>query len=175
MTDGVRRVGPTGEIAFPMQEVVGLDVRKGNLPLLSYLLTADRWPTSGAREIRLPPLADVEVTLLEAPDALDGEWMDAADVLGAARAPLDGPIHPPEGDAEAATQLESQSLGVSVGLVGVRGPLAAKTATARLSVPVGRTFALRLRYGEQNRVFEFKPQKAGPLSLSARWGDLRIE
>ena len=173
-TDGVRHVGPTGEIQFPMREVVGLDLRKDGQPLLSLRLHASRWPTSGAREVRLPPIADVEA-VIEAPNLTGGRWEDADDSLGAARTPVDDAVHPVRGDPEAAAWLDSESMALAVGVMAASGPLLPKEGTLRLSFPLGEKRTLRLTYGEESRLLPISASKAGPTSVRARWFDLPRE
>jgi hypothetical protein len=174
-TDGVRRVGPTGEVQTPMQKAIGLDLRKDGLPLLSLQLHADRWPESGAREVRLPPIADVVAVIDDAPDVTGGRWEDADDPLGAARTPTDGPIHPVLGDSEVTAYLASSELALAIGVARAAGSLTPKSATLRLSFPVGDKRRLRLTYGEETRLLSLSPSKPGPLSVHARWADLPAE
>jgi hypothetical protein len=172
LTEGIRWLDASGELSFPMQSAVGLDVWQAGQPLVSFLLHVDGWPSTGPRELRLPPLADVAVEIDEAPDSEDGSWRDADDWLGVNKSPVGGPVHPVEADPEAPVGLRARSLCIAAGLASVGGPLEPRRGTLRFSLPGGAKRTLSLSYGGDQRRLDVAPERPGPLRIQTRWADL---
>ncbi len=172
-TEGSRRVPADGEVIFPMATIVGIDVLRDDEPVAAYLLHRDGWPESGPRVLRLPPLADVEITIEGLPAGQDA-WF-GADALGAARTPADGPAFPVIRDTEAERSAKERSLVLMTGSREVNGGLPSTNPVIRFAMPVGTRKTLRVWFPVVRRQFDVEARVPGPLRLVRNWADLEEE
>lgn len=169
---GFRRADAEGLLSFPIRDVVGIEVRRRGEPVASWLLARDSWPASGPRDLRLPAVADVELTVLDLPDGQSGAW--SLDPLGAKRTPLDASATEATTDPDVERLLAGRSMYVSF-LPGASGTLKGPRATARFFAPVGSVRRVHLAYGEGHRTWDVRADGPAPIRLERAWRDLPLD
>ena len=186
--DGFRRSGADGSVRFPMLGTVGIEVRLrdvsslyGGVPIASYALDLALCPMDVPRALRLPAIADLELTLDGVPDGVT--LVGSTDRWGLARTPLDGTVAPVMFDPGIEARWKERCDAVIPAFeFDARTELRATSPVYRRPILVGRATTIYLEpapwtpeaAAEEPRSIIVTPARAGRLALIRRWADLPI-